>query len=464
MADSAAPGYIDMLSQALQARKDWLEREELTKLKEELRIFQISYSVLYNMFLKKKLINEDPYKQESKISDLEIPDTGPFNEAKKREQISLRLASYDSQLDFLVNFYQFGVDFLNVERIRRIVGLVRFIDWMNLTPDSQANNTKVVAEIVNNSKSGGDALTLSIIGESLTKLPKCTTTIMGILRALSVYHKETYKLNVRKAIPGLQAQEANAANIKKKMGSAMPGSVFYQEYIDELIKEDFSKDGPALRESVLKSLMITDEKPKAAKPKIDYKAMILSGITAIGNAATVMNEIIQKIDENEEVLADQKKGFWEKLRQLIRTMMHAEPEEVFYDLLFVDQSTGVQKKETTNLHQFRSDLERKTRILAGMGAQGSVMAKLKAMNEEQCTAYLERTIRDVQNYHRILTALDDYFKSNISQSERARIKGIKPELASIKNCIVRANQLRAEYTAAKEEEEQMKRLGINPSA
>jgi hypothetical protein len=145
-------------------------------------------------------------------------------------------------------------------------------------------------------------------------------------------------------------------------------------------------------------------------------------------------------------------------------MMHAEPEEVFYDLLYVDQSTGVQKKETTNLHQLRGDLERKTRILAGMNAQGTVMAKLKAMNEEQCTAYLERTIRDVQNYHRILTALDDFFKTNIPQQERSRIKGIKPELASIKNCIVRANQLRAEYTAAKEEEEQMKRLGINPGA
>jgi hypothetical protein len=464
MADNATPNYIDMLSQALLARRDWLERSELTKLKEELRIFQISYSVLYNMFLKKKLINEDPYKQESKISDLEIPDTGPFNEAKKREQISLRLASYDSQMDFLVNFYQFGVDFLNVERIRRIVGLVRYIDWMNLTPDSQSNNTKYVAEIVNNAKSGGDALTLSIIGESLTKLPKCTTAIMGILRDLSIYHKETYKLNARKAISGMQAQEANAANIKRKMNSAMPGTVFYQEYIDELIKEDYSKDGPAMREAVLKALMITEEKPKAAKPKADYKGILLSGIIAIGNAAAVLNEILQKIDENEGVLADQKKGFWEKLRQLIRTMMHAEPEEVFYDLLFVDQSTGVQKKETTNLHQFRGDLERKTRILTGMNAQGPVMAKLKAMNEEQVTSYLERTIRDVQNYHRILTALDDYFKTNITQNERSRIKGIKPELAAVKNCIVKANQLRAEYTAAKEEEEQMKRLGINPGA
>jgi len=109
-------------------------------------------------------------------------------------------------------------------------------------------------------------------------------------------------------------------------------------------------------------------------------------------------------------------------------------------------------------------MEKKIRILTGMSANGPVMAKLRAMNEEQCITYLERTIRDVQNYHRLLTSLDDYFKSNVSQHDRSRIKGIKPELASLKNCIVKANQLRAEYTAAKEEEEQMKRLGIHPGA
>ena len=85
MADTVATpahNYNDILQEALIVRRDWLEKSELAKLKEELRLFQISYSVLYNMFLKKKLINEDPYKQEAKISELEIPETGPFNEAK----------------------------------------------------------------------------------------------------------------------------------------------------------------------------------------------------------------------------------------------------------------------------------------------------------------------------------------------------------------------------------------------
>jgi hypothetical protein len=464
MSDVAAPGYNVLLMQALTARKDWLEKSELAKLKEELRIFQISYSVLYNMLLKKKLINEDPYKQEAKISELEVPDAGPFNEAKKLEQVSLRLANYDNQLDFLVNFCQFGVDYLNLERIRRILGLVRFIDWSNFTPDSQSVNTKFFAEVVAHAKSGADPLNLSIIGESLTKLPKCAGSTLKILRDLASYHRETYKLNVRTAIGNLAAGDANAAGIKKKMNSAMPGTPFIAEYIEELIKEDYSSSGPAMKEQVLKMLAVAEDKPKSSKAPVSYKNILLDGIQSIGSASTVMTETAEKLDENELVLENRKKSFWEKLRLLIRTMMKADPEEVVFDLVYVDREKGTQTRDSLNFHQFRADLDKKIKILTGMGARGPVMAKLNAMQEEQITGYLERTIRDVQNIFKTLTALDEYFKSTVTPEDRGKIKGIKPELASIKNCIVRANQLRYEYSAAKEEQEQMKRMGINPDS
>jgi hypothetical protein len=97
-------------------------------------------------------------------------------------------------------------------------------------------------------------------------------------------------------------------------------------------------------------------------------------------------------------------------------------------------------------------------------AHGPATAKLAAMAEDQIITYLERSIRDVQFFHRTMSALDEYFKAKAPQADREKIKGIKPELATIKNAIVRANQLRHEYSAQKEEEEQLKRLGINPVA
>jgi len=464
MAVANTPNYKDALLQSLTARKDWLERSELARLKDDLRTFQISYSVLYNMFLKKKLIHEDPYKQETKISELAVPETGAFNEAKRLEQLSLRLANYDSQLDFLVNFYQFAVDFLTLERIRKIVGLVRYIEWTSLTPDSKSPNTKSVAELVNNAKAGGDSLTLSIIGESLTKLPKTTTTIMGVLRDLTGYHKENYKLNVRNAIANMQPSEISALAIKKKISATMPGTPFYQEFVEELIKEDYTQDGAAMKEAILKSLQVAEEKPKAVKPKTSHKDILLNGVQVVGTAATLLNDIAQKIDENETILENQKKGFWEKLRQLFRSMMSSDPEEVVYELQFIDPATGTEVWEHLNFFQFRTDFEKKIKIFGRMTMQSPLMAKLKAMPEEQVFGYLERAIKDLQALHRLLTALDEYFKSSVPREERDQIKGIKPELASIKNAYVKANQIRHDYSAQKEEEEQMKKLGINPDA
>ncbi|MDR2477143.1 MAG: hypothetical protein LBD18_05090 [Treponema sp.] len=459
---AVAANYAEALLQALSARKDWLEASELTKLKDELRVFQASFSVLYNIFLKKKLLHEDPYKQETKIGELEVPETGPFNEAKRLEQISLRLSNYDNQLDFLVNFYQFGVDFLNLDRIKRILGLVRYIDWVHLTPDASSHNTKLVAEITNQAKTGVDQITLSIIGESLIKLSKSTVSVMGILRDLTAYHRETYKLNIRNAVGGMTSGEANAANIKKKIASAMPGTPFYQEFIEELIKEDYSKDGPSLQEAILKSLKVATEKPKTAKSTVSFKSILLEGIQVIGSSATAMGEIAAKIDENAATLANQKKTFLQRLHLLFRAMMNADPEEIVYEVQYIDPAKGIPVNQTVHFYEFRAEMDKKTKILTGMNGHGPLMTKLGAMGEEQITGYLERTIRDVQSIHRTLTALDDYFKGSVPKEDRERIRGIKPELATIKNCIVRANQLRHEYSAQKEEEQQLKRLGINP--
>jgi hypothetical protein len=454
--------YTDTLLQALLVRKDWLEKSELAKLKEELRTFQTSYSSLYNIYLKKKLINEDPYKQETKLSEIEVPDTSAFNEAKRLEQLSLRLSNYDNQLDFLVNFYQFSVDFLNLDRIKRMLGLVRYIDWVHLTPDAQSVNTKAVAEITQQSKAGADQIVLSVIGESLTRLAKSTGGVMNILKDLTGYHRESYKLNVRNAVTkDMSAADANAANIKKKIAAAMPGFPFYMEIIEELIREDYSKDGPALREAVLKSLQVADDKPKNVKAAVNYKATLLEGIQVIGGVGAILGEIGPKMDENETILANQKKGFWEKVRKVLKQMMGNAPEEVIYDVQYLDPTRGMPVKERLNFHQFRGDMDKKARVLGSL-TTGAAMAKLSSMTEEQIITYLERNIRDVQFLHRTLNGLDDFFKAQSPQGEREKVRGVKPELASIKNCIVRANQLRHEYSAQKEEEEQMKRLGINP--
>ncbi|MDR2101566.1 MAG: hypothetical protein LBP43_03250 [Treponema sp.] len=455
--------YRQILSNAINTRREWLERSELAKLKEELRSFQTAFSLLYGIYLKKGLIHEDPYKHEAKMGEIEIPATGAFSEAERVEQLSIRLSNYDNQLDFLVNFYQFSVEFLSIDRIKRILGLVKYIDWVHFIPESQSANTRAVAEITNQIKIGTDPLSLSMINDSLSALSKTTNTILNYLKLLSDFNREAYKLDIRTAVTSAMspAEASQLPLIKKKFAAVMPGKAFYPDLVEEVIREDFSKEGPALQEQVLKSLEIEDEKQKTVKPAASFKVILLEGIQIIGSVAVTLTEIAGKFDENHLLLENRKKSFWEKFKRLMQQVINKEPEPAIYEVEYMDTVRGTAVREKVNFDNFRADLDRKTRNLTAISARGSATARLAAMQEDQLIQFLEKSIREVQSLHKILSAMDDFFKVT---AEREKVKGIKPELAILKNAIVRANQKRYEFTTQKEEEEQLKRLGINLGA
>ena len=456
--------YIKILSDVLKTRAEWLEKSELPKLKDALRSYQTGFASLYNLYLKKGLVVEDPYKQEVKIGELQVPETGAFIEAKKLDQISLRLSNYDTQMDFLVNFYQFDANYLNLDRLKRIVNLVKFIDWVNLTPDSQLPNTKAVAEMTSQIKAGSDSLTMSVITESLSNLNKMFSPIMMQLKYLVDYRRELYKLDLRENVfsqmPPAEAKEP--ANVKKKFSQVNPGQPFFPDLANEVIREDYTNEGSALKEKILASFRVEEAKPKTVKPVIVFKTILLDGIYGIGSTAQTFTDVLAKIDDNKTVLANRKKSFWENVKRVLQQMVNKEPDALIYEIEYMDPVRNIQVKDKINIIGFRNDLERKTKILATMSSKGTGMTKLESMLDEQLIAFLERNIRDLQTLHKTLSALDDYFKKAVATEDRERIKGIKPELATIKNAIIRANAKRHEYSAQKEAEEQLKRLGVKP--
>ena len=459
------PDYAKSLTEALKIRADWLEKSELPKLKEELRSYHTGFTSLYHIFLKKKLIHEDPYKQEAKIVELEVPKSTPFTEAEKLDQLTQRLANYDNQLDFLVNFYQFSAEFLNLDRIKRILGLVRYIDWVHLTPDSQNPMTKAVAELTNQIKIGTDSLTMSVISESISHLNKSINPIMGYLKTLSDYQRECFKLDLRDITAGMpQADAANHVLLKKKLQQTKPGSPYYPDLVEELIREDYSQEGPELRNEVLKKLQVAESKPKIEKAQVCFKSILIDGILTLGSSAGSFSDITAKLDNNQILLENKKKTFMQKIKKIMQQMLNKEPDPVIYDLEYTDPVKNLPVREKVNYYSFRTDLERKTRTLMSMASRGPAAAKLESMQEEQLVGFLERNIREIQTMHKTLGAMDDFFKAEADREDRDKVRGIKPELGTIKNAILKANAKRHEYNAQKEEEEQLKRLGVSPRA
>jgi len=391
-----------------------------------------------------------------------VPNASSFSDAERLDQLTRRLANFDNQLDFLVNFYQFSPEFLTLDRIKRILGLVKYIEWVSLSPDSQNPMTKAVAEMTNQIKSGSDSLTMSVITESLSHLNKSHNPILGYLKILSEYQRESYKLYLRDVTAGMsQADAANTALLKKKFAQVKPGLPFYTELVEEVLKEDYSADGPALREAVLKKLQVAEAKPKVVKAEVSFKLILVEGIQSLGGTAGTFTDILAKIDGNQTILENRKQSFMEKFKRLMQQVFNKEPDPVIYDVEYMDPVKGISVREKVNFNSFRGDLERKIRTLNPMAARGTAASRLESMQEEQLVGFLERNIRDIQSLHKILSALDDFFKAAVDRADRDKIRGIKPELGTIKNTIVRANSKRHEYSAQKEEETQLKRLGVS---
>jgi hypothetical protein len=451
--------YQDALSAAIEAYRLWLEKSEFPKLKEECRTFHVSFGVIYGQLIQKRLIHEDPYKQEAKAGEIKVPDP-VSQEGDKTEQLTIRLSAYDNQLDFLVNFSQFSVEFLTLENIKRIITLVRYVDWTKFNTDTQNPTTRAMLDITLQARTGGDPLAGRVIGDALGTLDRASAAIMGYLKEAANFDREFYKLELRQNLTGgMKAGEAGLDSIRKKFYAAMPGRPFYPDLAEEVIKEDFGPGGDKLREAVLKQLAVPEDKPKTIKQTVSFKSILLDGCMIISSVGSSLSDIIPRLDENSVILQNRRQGFLEQLKTAFRQMFHKEPDPVIYEIEYLDAATGAQVREKVNFGVFMAELDRKIRSFASLG-RGGVSSRLDAIGENQLLSLLEKALRDAQSLHKILTGLDEYFKAEASHELREKIRGIKPELATIKNAIIKANQKRHEYSALLEEAEQLKRLGI----
>jgi len=146
-------------------------------------------------------------------------------------------------------------------------------------------------------------------------------------------------------------------------------------------------------------------------------------------------------------------------------MMGKRPEDIIHEVDYMDPVSSERKNEAINFRSFATEVSKKAQTLIAMTSRNSTAYKrLEGASEDQIYKFLEKSIEDLQSYHRKLTALDEFFRATITDPEvRNRVRTIKTELGSIKNTIIKANQKRYEYIAFKDEQEQMKRLGIKES-
>ena len=462
--------FNKQLFELAEAKKNWYDTEEMIKILEEYRNLLGVVNNLINLLEKKGLIQPDPYKHDKKISDIAVPDEIPFLDSERSMVIGARLSDFESMLDFICNIFKFSVATVSVERIKTLLALNNYFQWNSLVPNSAKPNTKGLAEIIHAIKMGTDTLSVSVLNETINYASKTVSRINGLLKELTDFQKEIYKIEIRKCIfehPSYSHEKAQKSNqealqqIRKLFPQVLGKKPFYSELIDELIQEEYSPEKEKFRETLLKKFEISSNKKEEKKIQINTKELLMDAVRALGAAAPLFEQIVQKVDENHKVLQSEHNGFLDKLLALLRQAFNRPEKPVVYTVTVTEPLTQSRKQEDINYQDFITDINRRRRTYNSFSVKKAPgYVKIENQTEKAIQEYLAKQISECNRLMQLLAALDEYFKSAPAIENRPKIKGLKMELTSLKNCIVKTNQRKAEYTALIEEEEQLKKLGI----
>ena len=462
--------FTTTLLQALDEKAQWYDSEELPRILENYRLLHTCIKVIFDFLVKKALITPDPYKLDKKFSDIKVPDNEQFVENERSVIMGQRFSDYESTLDFLCNYYKFSVTQLTIGNIKKLVDLNNAITWNAFSANSNKINTRVLATLVFSARQNSDALTASMVNDNLSKASHSLTEINSALKEYSDFQKEWYKGLIRRQVMTNAGFDANKAlsdhnaemqQIKKNFAAGMGKVPFYNELVEEIIQEDQGEKKAEFQAKTLAKLSVQKESDKKKENKIDTKALIMGALQVLGATPPQIGTIAQKIQENHDLLLSEHNSFMDKLKRTLKKAFGIAEKPLFYTVNISDQTTGAKRTEKINYQGLMNDMATRARRYASVAQKNAPgYQKIASMPEEKIAEFVASQIADCNRLMILLGALDEFFKNAASPMNKSKVKGLKIDITTLKNSVVKANQLRVEYTSYIEEEAQMRKLGI----
>lgn len=460
--------FIVRLSEAVESKKQEFNSKLLPQMQENYNIQSTAVQAIRSILLKKRAIHDDPYKYDSRMTEIEVPSSEAFMDSEKASILGSRLSHYEMMLGFLNNYYQFNTDFLSPKRISILIELNNTFHWEHFSNTSNHPNTRGLADIIHGIFTSPDTLSASLLKDSISHLAKSEITINALLKDLSNFHRESYKLLIRcEVMPSVNVSQNDCLNpsgvlreIKKVFASKLKKHPFYTDLIIEIIKEDYGNDGAGLRQEILQNLSPQHSEKYEEVHEENYRRSLLAGLKFLGNTAPHFRSSLEKIRANQELIYKSNRGFFKNLVKSIKQAFNVEEKEHEITITILDPITQAKKKQTINYTFFEKDIMRKIALFQNISTAGSgLQQKIKTMTDDALLHSLTQYIGECNELLKQMAGLDEFYK-NVKPDLRAKIRGIKIEITTITNSVIKANQCRAEYASYTEEAEQMKKLGL----
>ena len=235
---------------------------------------------------------------------------------------------------------------------------------------------------------------------------------------------------------------------------------FYTDLVQEIIAEDQAPNRAELRQKLIEKLEIKITETKKETHTVNPHDLLMSAVFSLGVMSSILGGLYSKLSENFDLLFYVKKSLFSKFMEALKKALGIKEKERECTITVTDQQSGSKSQQHIKVNELLAQISKLAHIYAGIASKGNEYNKINSANEDDALIFLNRQIQENQKLFTIINALDDHFKSHVEVLQRPKVKGLKIDLSSYRNAIIAANKKRGEYASAKEEIEQMRKLGI----
>ncbi|MBQ9495135.1 MAG: hypothetical protein IJR50_05790 [Treponema sp.] len=466
---SEPQNFLNELEAAASQRAEQLNAKVLPDMLANYQLLHTCVKNMYDMLVQRSLIKADPYKLEKKVSEITVPDESAYIENERAIVMGSRLSDYETMLDFICTYYKFSIEHIDLAQIKKLSDFNNCIDWRGLSPNSTKVNTRSLATLLNEARTRAAPMLVSLISDSIDKSIKASTAINASLKELLEFQRESYKLRIRQKIiasssfnkDALTSASAELAEIRRLFPQLIGKKPFYGDIMQEIIKEDTAPEKEQLRQAVLQKLQTKEQQTQMVKKHVDTKQVLLDAVLIISALAPQYEQVTAKIVANHDVIMSEQNSFFDKLKRVLRKAFNLKEPPEEYELIIVNQKTDTRTSKKIEYNAFLTALQRKQLFLQSFGGeQAQEFKKIALSADEAIFSFVNKQMSENQEIIIQLNALDEYFKGHVAKINQSKIKGMKMELVTMKNTIIKANQRRAEYISVMEENAQLKKLGM----
>jgi hypothetical protein len=451
----APAAYLGQLDAAIDKRRQWLENEQIPRLRDLLASYEHLFEGVVGMLIRKGLLREDPYNYEQAFNDITIPKDELLPEFENADELSYRLAAFRRQLKYASTELPLDLPKLNLARLKKLSSLVSYITWLELGESSRSPTTKAFARAFMKVRMGTDSMAAQILKDAETQILKTVHQINAVLADLIIYCRESWKADVRREVlpsaaagasDGSSRREEMVRAIRRGFANKMAGRPWYPTLAEELVDEELASDGEERRAKVLASMAVTApamQKPAEAAP--DGKAILLEAVRLLCRPSEDLATAVAVLEENERIVIESRRSKVGWLRRLFGGAPARKPEDRVYKVEYTDPGDPTPRTETIDFPQFAAEVQKRSSLLAALGTgSGPTYKRLAATSEEQLAGFVDRQLNELLIVHRRLGCLNTLLQAKVMK-EKKTTRGIKIELLTIKNALVKANQRRHDF-------------------